>query len=121
MSYTASIKLTAPTSLTEICAKIGKAFDPDTGGEYSFYAVYPVGHSGDTPLPAVQIQTQFYAVPEFAASLPYLLADPELLHASCELDYSRRWPELTAPTLTECQAFCAQTNLEVDDGHDHPV
>ena len=104
MSYTAKVKLTAPLTLADVCAKIGKAFDPDTGGEKSFYEI-----DG-------RLETQFPAVPEFAASLPYLMASPELLHQSCALDYATRWPELESPTLEDCEAFCNQTTLEVDDG-----
>ena len=104
MTYSAKVKLTAPLALTDVCAKIGKAFDPDVGGEKSFYEVD--GH----------IETQFPAVPSFAASLPYLMASPELLHQSCQLDYATRWPELEAPTLVDCAAFCNQVTLEIDDG-----
>ncbi len=104
MTYTARVTLTAPMELVDVCAKIGKAFDPDVGGEKSFYEID--GH----------LETQFPAIPEFAASLPYLIESPTLLHQSCLKDYAARWPELEPPTLAECEQFCNQVTLEVDDG-----
>lgn len=113
--YTVHVKMTAPVSMSEICAKIGRAFDPDTGGDKSFFNVYPAGHSQENPLAPISIATDFWAIPEFAAGLPYLMTDPELLRSSCELDYSTRWQELDAPTLAECEQFCEQVVLKIDE------
>jgi hypothetical protein len=116
--YTTRISMTAHLSLEATCAKIGKAFDPDVGGERTFYKVYPPEHTLDTPLPATGLATQFYALPEFAASLPYLMASPELLHQSCLLDYETRWPELEPPTFEECVAFTRVATLDIQ-GENH--
>lgn len=35
------------------------------------------------------------------------MSNPPALHAAVSADYTARWPDLTPPTLAECQAFCA--------------
>lgn len=113
MSYTVKVRLTAPLALEDVCAKVGKAFDPDVGGEKSFFKVWPQGHTEETPLAPLHLETQFYATPDFAAALPHLIASASLLHQSCVLDFETRWPDWTPPTLKECEAFCKQATLEV--------
>ncbi len=112
--YSNKVKIAAPLSLADVCARIGKAMDPDVGGERSFYRVYPEGHSEETPQPPLRLETQFYATQGFAESLTALLTNPVALHQVCLSDYAARWSSLTPPTLAECQQFCSQTTLEID-------
>ena len=35
-----------------------------------------------------------------------------VLHAAAAADYAARWGDLTAPTLAECEAFCAGVTLD---------
>ena len=41
-----------------------------------------------------------------------MLLDAALLHSVVAADYAARWPDLTAPTLAECQSFVAGCALE---------
>lgn len=100
-----------PTNLAGVAAKIGKAFDPDVGGEKSFYAVYPSDHSEEAPKPALYLETGFYSTVEFSALIEFLLSNPVELHNYCVNDYASRWPELTPPTQVECQSFCDSAAL----------
>lgn len=38
-------------------------------------------------------------------------ANPAMLHYAVATDYAARWPDLTPPTLAECEAFCAGASL----------
>ena len=42
-----------------------------------------------------------------------MLADPAMLHYAVSADYAARWADLTPPTLSECEAFCAGAVVEV--------
>lgn len=99
------IIIQCPTDLADVAAKIGKAFDPDIGGEKSFYAVYPSDHSEESPKPALYLETGFYATQEFSNLMRALLASPSNLFDYCKSDYAARWPSLTPPTLDECEKF----------------
>ena len=41
-----------------------------------------------------------------------LVLDAALLYSVVAADYAARWPDLTAPTLAECQSFVAGCALE---------
>ena len=45
--------------------------------------------------------------PVFLAQAEYMMVRPEALHAAVSSDYATRWPDLKAPTLADCKAFCA--------------
>jgi hypothetical protein len=101
MSYTAKVKLISNKTLVDICAKIGKAFDPDTGGDKSFYEVED------------HLETEFYAIPLFADQLQLLIINPEALYQYCIDDYDKRWADLIPPTLEECTDFVEKTTLTI--------
>ena len=101
MLYDAQITLTIPESLREIANRIGKAFDPDSGGDHTFD-----GEAIDGV-----ISVTFPCIKEFAEAMPFFSATPAALHESVVRDYALRWPDLTPPTMAECEAFCAAVTL----------
>ena len=96
-AYNHTLTLTLPVELADIAAKIGKALDPDSGGEKSFVA------SED----GLTISTSTPCTEEFAEQAQAMLTDPSMLHAAVSQDYATRWPDLVAPTLAECDLFIA--------------
>lgn len=92
--YSATFKLTLNASVADIAAKVGKAFDPDSAGEYSF------SDNGDGT-----ISTSTPCTAEFKAQGEYLMTDVNSLYQAVAYDYATRWPDLTPPTLAECEAF----------------
>lgn len=98
MRYSATLTITVPASLYDTACAIARALDPDVGGANSFGPQIDGAKTYTTSTPCT---------PEFASQVPLLLADPEALLALVAADYADRWPDLTAPTLDECNAFCA--------------
>ena len=96
MSYSSCFTLTVSADVELTAAKVGKAFDPDTGGEYSFCTNPDGTLSTSTPCDA-----------EFKATADYLMTDASALHQAITQKYSERWADLTPPTLDECAAFIA--------------
>ena len=94
--YSERFTLTLSNTVKDIAAKVGKGFDPDTAGEYSFH------DNGDGT-----ISTSTPCTPEFKAQGDYLMTDANALFQALSADYANRWPDLVAPTLAECQAFIA--------------
>lgn len=99
MSYTQRLRITVPVELAETAAAIGRAFDPDTGGDKSFTEIDGVLVC-DTP-----------CTEEFALQAQAMLTDPAMLHAAIEADYATRWADFKAPTLAECEAFVKACSL----------
>lgn len=102
MSYSARFTLTLNDTVKEIAAKVGKGFDPDAGGEYSFH------DNGDGT-----ISTSTPCEPQFKADADYLMTDANALYAALQQKYAERWADLTPPTFAECQAFIAAIIPEV--------
>lgn len=102
MRYDAQVTLSIPETLREIANKIGKAFDPDTGGDHTF----------DCEAVDGTITVTFPCVREFAEALPFFATTPEALHASVTRDYEQRWPDLTPPSLEDCRTFCEGITLK---------
>ncbi|HEY9211088.1 MAG TPA: hypothetical protein VIO56_06720 [Methylotenera sp.] len=104
MSYSERLIITVPADLADIASAIGRALDPDVGGEHSFHDNGDGTITVDTP-----------CIPKFKQDAEFLMQHPELLHWKVMQDYASRWVELTSPTLKECQAFCAGiiSNIEV--------
>lgn len=99
MTYTHRLRITVPTTLADTAAAIGRAMDPDTGGDKSFTEIDGVLVC-DTP-----------CTEDFYNQAQAMLSDAALLHSVVAADYAARWPDLTAPTLAECQSFVAGCEL----------
>lgn len=101
-NYDHTLSITLPAALADIAARIGKALDPDSGGENSF----TTSEDGTT------IFTSTPCTAEFFEQAQYMLTEPAALHAACAADYAARWTELVAPTLEECQTFCSSIIMD---------
>jgi hypothetical protein len=106
-----TISITLPAELADIAAKIGRALDPDVGGDKSF------GLSAD----GLTIHTTAPCSDEFYAQAMYMIDHPEALHAACAADYAKRWQGFEAPTLEECKLFCAGVIRPVNDSPLHQL
>ena len=104
MSYTERFTLKVSDSVALTAAKVGKAFDPDSGGEFSF-SKEVVGHTGMTPVYGNTLSTSTPCDAEFKATADYLMTNPVALHQALMQKYAERWKDLTPPTLAECEAF----------------
>jgi hypothetical protein len=102
--YSARFNLTLSDTVKDIAAKVGKGFDPDSAGEYSFH------DNGDGT-----ISTSTPCTPEFKAQGDYLMTNPDALFMTMQAAYAERWADLTPPTLAECQAFIAAIIPEVTE------
>ena len=102
--YNHTISLKLPSSLEDIAAKVGKAMDDDVGGEHNFHRDV-LSYDGETPIYADTISTSVMCTADFKAQSDYMMEHHEALFAACQADYATRWPELTPPTLEECEAF----------------
>lgn len=103
MSYSETLTIMLPAELADIAAAIGRALDPDVGGEHSF------SPSED----GLTISCTTPCEPVFKSQAEYMMLHPEALHAAVAADYATRWPDLVAPTLAECEAFCAGIFVQV--------
>lgn len=113
--WTEYLTLTLPYSpeLADIAARIGKAMDPDVGGDRSFCRpVTGYEADGETPIYGDTLTCRTGCTAEFKQQAFVMLADPALLHQLVRSDYTARWPELTPPTLAECEAFLAVLVVE---------
>ena len=104
MNYDHTITLRLPMALYDIASKIGRAFDPDSGGAASFRRD-AVGYENELPVYADTISTRAPCTAAFYAQAQVMLSDPAMLHAAVSQDYATRWPDLTPPTLAECESF----------------
>jgi len=42
--------------------------------------------------------------------------NPALLHQMCAADYADRWPDLSPPSLSECEQFLSAVQMTVEPG-----
>jgi len=96
MSYSETLTLTLPSPLADIASSIGRALDPDTGGDKSFMPI----EGKDIIVCSTPCR------PEFKEQALYMMEHPELLYLVVCKDYETRWPEFKPPTLEECELFC---------------
>jgi hypothetical protein len=102
--YSARFNLTLSDTVKEIAAKVGRAFDPDSGGSESFH------DNGDGT-----ISTSTPCTEKFKEDGEYLMTNPDALFMAMQAAYAERWADLTPPTLQECQAFIAAIIQEVTE------
>lgn len=110
MSYSAIITTRIPANLYAIACAIAKALDTDSAGERNYGPATLRDADGNEYTPEFYSSTVPCA-PEFATQAPVLLANPAMLHAVVAEAYATRWPELTPPTLEQCEAFYAGAEL----------
>ena len=105
-AYTHRLKLTIPAALYDVACAISRAMDPDSGGADSWGPRNPVDQDGNPTTPD-SYTTETPCTEAFHTQALSMLADAAMLHAVVSADYAARWPDITAPTLAECQAFVA--------------
>lgn len=107
MSYDTTLSIKLPYALADIAAMIGRALDPDVGGERSFTRIVTGMDAEGKPIYGDTISTTTPCTTAFKLQAEAMLANPALLHGAVSADYSKRWEGMTPPTLAECEAFCA--------------
>lgn len=109
-AYTHRLHITVPASLYDIARSIARALDVDSGGAESWGPKFRMSEEG------VEYAPDFYecetpCTTEFWGQAHAMLSDAAMLHAVVAADYAARWPDLTAPTLAECEAFVKACSL----------
>ena len=114
--YTHRLTCIIPAPLGVIGAAVGRALDPDTGGDKTFVPLdAKYDEAGNiTKEPTKLWVSECPVIPELAESIPYLLANPGMLLASIERDFAARFPDVPVPTLAECVNFCSSAIVEID-------
>lgn len=105
-AYTHRLKVTVSADIYDIACAIARALDVDTGGSESFGPRNPKDPEGNVLTPT-HYDCETPCTEEFHAQAHAMLHDAALLYAVVTADYAARWPDLTAPTLAECQSFVA--------------
>lgn len=99
--------IVVPIEYITLANAVAMAFDPDTGGHRSFDILRcgsPATHAVcDTPL--IEATAEVFA---------QLRGNAPLLHQMCVADYADRWPDLTPPTLAQCEQFLAVAQMLVE-------
>lgn len=90
---------------------ISRALNPDRGDNNNFGPEFRPDADGNLVRPEVYTTFDFPCSESFAATAQALAADANLMHAAVCADYAQRWPELTPPTLEQCEAFCAAVEI----------
>lgn len=112
-NYTNTIRIVldaAVPNIEAIAANIGRAFDPDAGGNKSFTAATEYQSTPDmegvvTLITANALTTATVCTTEFAEQAKYLLNHADNLYSAVQHDYVIRWTDLTPPTREECGVF----------------
>lgn len=105
-AYTHRLKLTIPASLYDVACAIARALDVDSGGADSWGPRNQVDSEGNETTPT-HYTTETPCTEAFHSQALAMLDDAAMLHAVVAADYAARWPDLTPPTLAECEAFVA--------------
>jgi len=97
-------------NIEAIAANIGRAFDPDVGGDKSFtaeteYQSLPDIDGERTTVTANVLTTASVCTAEFAEQAKYLLNHADNLYSAVQHDYVVRWADLAPPTREECEVF----------------
>lgn len=112
-----TICITTPgtAELYQIGYAISLALNPDRGDTNNFGPEFRPDADGIMVRPDVYTTFDFPCSDTFAATAQSLAAEPALMHVAVCADYAQRWPDLTPPTLAECEAFCAAVQVVVTD------
>ena len=95
MSYTEVLTLRVPVTLETVAANIGRALDPDVGGDKSF----------TLDIESNELVCTTPCTPSFKEQVNLMLEHPNMLYAVVKQDYDNRWPDMVPPTLEECTQF----------------
>jgi hypothetical protein len=102
--------IATPLALADSANTIGRALDPDVGGDRSFAGVL----CAESPPPATHVVCDVLLTGDFAQQCQYMLAHAEMLHAACCADYAARWPGLEAPSLADCAEFLVGSIITIE-------
>jgi len=105
-----TIIMIIPAPLLVVGNAIGRALDPDTGGDKTF----SVPLSADGSEPATHYAASTAAAESFVQTVQAVRGGQADLAALVAADYAARWPGLTPPTAGECSAFLATAVIAVD-------
>lgn len=115
MTYSHRLTIAAPVAMIDSANAIARSMDPDVGGDQSFASVRATKDGAEFVVCDVWVR---YA---FAWQANAMLESPALLHGACAQDYAARWPDLTAPTLGECEAFISESLIRIEPRTDRPL
>ena len=102
--------IATPLALADAANTIGRALDPDVGGDRSFAVVL----CAETPRPATHVVFVVLLTGGCAMQCQTMLAHAEMLHAASGADYAARWPELEAPSLADCTEFLENSIITIE-------
>lgn len=108
---TICITIPGTAEMYQIGYAISLALNPDKGDVSNFGPELRMDADGNLVRPDVYTTFDFPCSESFAATAQALAADANLMHAAVTADYAQRWPELTPPTLEQCEAFCAAVEI----------
>ena len=92
---------------------ISLALNPDKGETNNFGPEFVPDADGNMVRPEVYTTYEFPCSENFAATAQALASDAQLMYATVTSDYASRWPDMTPPTLSDCEAFCAAVTIVV--------
>ena len=118
--YSATLTVTVPISQRETGKRISRALDQDVGGYEAFGQFLDAAMQPCLEADAIYTTYSSPCSQELAGSLDYLIANPAALQAMVAADYAARWTEFEAPTLAECEAFCAGVVPQPSLDHNAP-
>lgn len=110
MSYSHAVTLITSAEDVAIANRIARAFDTDSGGQFTF----KVGCSTDGNTPITHYIANTWAEQSFVDQINGVSDGSLLLKALVDAVYPVRWPDETAPTQEECDAFWAGTVIKID-------
>ncbi len=103
IAFDSSITIRVPASMASIASAIGRAMDPDVGGDRSFIA---------DPSDESMIVCSTPCRAEFRVQALAMLTEPAILYYAVAADYARRWPGLDVPSLQECEQFVSVATVD---------
>lgn len=95
------IKLTVPADVLRTAKLASQAMDPDVGGFNAFEIQEEDGRYSYT----VDVSD------EYLQAFEVFRAFPDMLRQTIALDFERRFPSTSPPSLSECEAFCDALNI----------
>ncbi len=108
MSWPHRVQMIVPIALIDTANAIGRALDPDAGGDKTF----------SIPLPDAANPTHYgastAAAESFVQTIQAVMAGHISLADAVAADYAQRWPGITPPTAEQCAAFIDQATIRIN-------